>query len=196
MDTFPIWSDKFSIDEPNIDLQHQILFDLANKAAKLLNRHIYKIEIKELLTEFFDYMKIHFKDEEDYMSSINYPYLLEHKAMHKKIIKEMSVLLNECNTTNDLKERLYEIVSIWLLEHIVEHDMMINIWKKSNLKIEEKKNIVKEKIFDYVCGCENFTHKVDYGIHIKIKYLNALYKCKKCFKELVYAAQDNNEELK
>lgn len=71
------------------------------------------------------------------MHSINYRYLSEHKAMYKKIVKDMSTLLSECASTNDLKEKLYKIVSIWLLEHIVEHDMRINKFKKS-LEKEDK----------------------------------------------------------
>ncbi|CAM4125670.1 bacteriohemerythrin [Campylobacter armoricus] len=185
MEAFPVWSDKYSVKNAEIDLQHKTLFILAEKTAKLLNRHIYKAEIKELLGEFFDYMKTHFKDEEAYMHSINYPYIIEHKAMHKKIIKDMSALLGDCSSTNDLKEKLYKIVSVWLLEHIVEHDMRINKFKQSQEKqiVEEKE---KEETFEYICGCKDMIHKLDYGLHIKIKYLNIAYKCKKCFKELTF----------
>ncbi|EAJ6151108.1 TPA: hemerythrin family protein [Campylobacter lari subsp. concheus] len=192
MEAFPVWNDKYSIENVDIDLQHQTLFSLADKTAKLLNRHIYKTEVKELLSGFFDYMRIHFKDEEDYMYTINYPYLSEHKAMHKKIIKDMSALLSECTSTNDLKEKLYKIVSVWLLEHIVEHDMRINKFKKSL----EKKELIEEKEkddkFEYICGCKGMIHKLDYGLHVKIKYLNIAYKCKKCSKELSFNFMEDN----
>ncbi|AJC86313.1 bacteriohemerythrin [Campylobacter sp. RM16704] len=186
MEVFPAWDEKYSVGNTDIDSQHQTLFALAEKTAKLLNRHIYKTEVKELLSDFFNYMQTHFKDEEEYMESINYPYLVEHKAMHKKIIKDMSCLINDCSTTNDLKEKLYEIVSVWLLEHIVKHDMRINKFKENQ---EEKKiieKIEKDEQYDYVCGCKDMIHKLDYGLHIKIKYLNIAYKCKKCSKELVF----------
>ncbi|EGK7485089.1 hemerythrin family protein [Campylobacter sp. LMG 7929] len=188
MEAFPIWNEKFSIENADIDLQHQTLFALAEKTANLLNRHIYKAEVKELLGDFFDYMRTHFKDEEDYMYSINYPYLSEHKAMHKKIIKDMSVLLSECSSTNDLKEKLYKIVSVWLLEHIVEHDMRISKFKKSLDKKDLNQKQVQESSdkFEYICACKDMIHKLDYGVHIKIKYLNIAYKCKKCSKELVF----------
>ncbi|EDP5443941.1 chemotaxis protein, partial [Campylobacter jejuni] len=39
--------------------------------------------LKEILTELFNYMKEHFSNEEDYMQEIHYPYLNEHKIMHK-----------------------------------------------------------------------------------------------------------------
>ncbi|AJC86610.1 bacteriohemerythrin [Campylobacter sp. RM16704] len=187
MEVFPAWDEKFSVGNVDIDLQHQTLFALAEKSAKLLNRHIYKTEVKELLCDLFDYMQVHFKDEEEYMESINYPYLVEHKAMHKKIIKDMCCLIVDCSTTNDLKEKLYEIVSVWLLEHVLEHDMKIGIFKNS---LEQKENkeetIEKDEQYDYVCDCKDMIHKLDYGLHIKIKYLNIAYKCKKCSKELVF----------
>ncbi|EAK0822704.1 bacteriohemerythrin [Campylobacter lari] len=192
MEAFPIWHDKYSIENADIDLQHQTLFILADKTAKLLNRHIYKIEVKELLSDFFDYMRTHFKDEENYMHSINYPYLSEHKAMHKKIVKDMSALLSECASTNDLKEKLYKIVSIWLLEHIVEHDMRINKFKKSLEKEDKIQEQEKDDKFEYICGCKDMIHKLDYGLHVKIKYLNIAYKCKKCSKELIFKLQDEN----
>lgn len=194
MEALPIWNEKFSIENADIDLQHQTLFTLAEKTANLLNRHIYKTEVKELLNDFFEYMKTHFKDEEDYMYSINYPYLSEHKAMHKKIIKDMSALLSECSSTNDLKEKLYKIVSVWLLEHIVEHDMRINKFKKSleEKELEQNQEQDKDDKFEYVCGCKKMIHKLDYGLHVKIKYLNIAYKCKKCSKELTFNFMDEN----
>ncbi|TXE84502.1 hemerythrin family non-heme iron protein [Campylobacter peloridis] len=186
MEAFPTWNDKYSIKNDNIDLQHKTLFTLADKTAKLLNRHIYKTEIKELLSEFFEYMKTHFKDEEDFMCSIEYPYLLEHKSMHKKIIKDMSILINDCSSTNDLKEKLYEIVSVWLLEHIVEHDMMIYKWQQRAKKEETKEETKEEEKFLYICSCSETIHKLDYGTHVKIKYLHIAFKCKKCLKELIF----------
>ncbi len=52
-------------------------------------------------------MKEHFDNEEQYMQEIHYPYLNEHKIMHKNIIRDMSYLIQNIKTTNDLKEKLY-----------------------------------------------------------------------------------------
>ncbi|MEE6575300.1 triose-phosphate isomerase, partial [Campylobacter coli] len=38
------------------------------------------------------------------MQEISYPYLNEHKIMHKNIIHDMSHLIQNIKTTNDLKE--------------------------------------------------------------------------------------------
>lgn len=55
-------------------------------------------ELKEILTELFNYMKDHFSNEEDYMQEISYPYLNEHKIMHKNIIHDMSHLIQNIKT--------------------------------------------------------------------------------------------------
>ncbi|MBT0606323.1 hemerythrin family non-heme iron protein, partial [Campylobacter lari] len=73
-----------------------------------------------------------------------------HKLMHKQITKSMIQLIQSIKSTNDLKEKLYIVVNSWLLEHIIQHDMMIEHWKRStqeqnitNLNQEEKPKIKK-----------------------------------------------------
>ncbi|EHN6902192.1 hypothetical protein KJK83_000848 [Campylobacter jejuni] len=45
----------------------------------MLEKPIYKENLKLLLNEFFDYMKEHFYDKEKYMKLIGYPELEQHK---------------------------------------------------------------------------------------------------------------------
>ncbi|MCV3396923.1 hypothetical protein [Campylobacter sp. RKI_CA19_01116] len=59
------------------------------------------------------------------MAEINYPYLNQHKLMYKQITKSMIKLIQSIKSTNDLKEKLYIMVNSWLIEHIIQHDMMI-----------------------------------------------------------------------
>ncbi|WP_174694510.1 hemerythrin domain-containing protein, partial [Helicobacter cinaedi] len=75
----PDWSDDFSVHHEIIDQQHQMLFALAHKACRIANSPSSANEVKMILIEFFDYMKTHFKDEEQYMQAIGYPRLEEHR---------------------------------------------------------------------------------------------------------------------
>ncbi|MCW1336505.1 hemerythrin family non-heme iron protein, partial [Campylobacter jejuni] len=68
---------------------------------------------------------------------IHYPYLNEHKIMHKNIIHDMSYLTQNIKTTNDLKEKLYTIMSEWLLEHILYEDMKVEQYRRSSLASED-----------------------------------------------------------
>ncbi|MBO7028640.1 hemerythrin family protein, partial [Campylobacter jejuni] len=96
-------------------------------------------ELKEILTELFNYMKEHFDNEEQYMQEIHYPCLNEHKIMHKNIIRDMSYLIQNIKTTNDLKEKLYLAVKKWLLEHILYEDMKVEQYRRSSLASEDDK---------------------------------------------------------
>ncbi|MFY4725332.1 bacteriohemerythrin [Campylobacter jejuni] len=198
----PLWSEKYSINN-EIDIQHQKLFELGIKVENAVFKFVKREELKEILIELFYYMKEHFHDEENYMNEIKYPYLNEHKTMHKVIIRNMSHLIKNIKTTNDLKEKLYIIISEWLLEHILHHDIMIKHWKENNdnavqnlenndnavQNLENNDNAVQNlenKIeFIYSCPCKT-THILSYNEHLSILYRNKILKCKNCKKNLFY----------
>ncbi|EPE3794589.1 hypothetical protein L8V92_01530 [Campylobacter lari] len=56
------------------------------------------------------------------MAEINYPYLNQHKLMHKQITQSMVKLIQSIKSTKDLKEKLYIVVNSWLIKHIIQHD--------------------------------------------------------------------------
>lgn len=185
----PEWDQKYSVNNEILDDQHQKLFKLAAKVEEMSDRAIYQTELKKIIADFFHYIKFHFNEEENYMQQINYPYFKEHKQMHKNITNSMIKLIKEVKTTNDLKEKLYTIVSSWLIEHIIQHDIMIEQWHKSiqnsnkNSNTLEKEN--KTNFFLYHCTCEEKKHKVSYDIHLKIQYSKINFKCKECSNNLV-----------
>ncbi|EIB36956.1 hypothetical protein cje133_06265 [Campylobacter jejuni subsp. jejuni LMG 23357] len=77
------WNEKYSIHDTMIDIQHQKLFELADKVESAVYKFVKREELKEILIELFNYMKEHFNNEEQYMQEIHYPCLNEHKIMYK-----------------------------------------------------------------------------------------------------------------
>ncbi|ECL6401977.1 bacteriohemerythrin [Campylobacter jejuni] len=190
MDKLITWNEKYSIHDTMIDIQHQKLFELAGKVESAVYKFVKREELKEILTELFNYMKEHFNNEEQYMQEIHYPYLNEHKIMHKNIIRDMSYLIQNIKTTNDLKEKLYTIMSEWLLEHILYEDMKVEQYRRSSLASEDDGEVsfeeVKEEkddenaVYLYTCECVGQMHNVPFGIHQKIQLKGVKFKCKKC----------------
>jgi len=133
----PKWCDEYSINNPMIDEQHKKLFELAGAVEDIAEHAVSKRKVKELLSDFFHYMRDHFSDEEKYMESINYPELEPHRKIHKEIIKSMVHLIGSIKTTNDLKERLYLISKQWLLEHILFEDMKISEFVRMQTLMEK-----------------------------------------------------------
>ncbi|HEG8363655.1 TPA: bacteriohemerythrin [Campylobacter jejuni] len=174
----PKWDKTFSVHNAKIDEQHKKLFELAGKVEYLIDKPVYKDEIKNLLAEFFNYMKDHFYEEERYMELIKYPDIETHKKIHKHIIQSMIELIKNIKSTNDLKEKLYLAVKKWLLEHILYEDMKVEQYRRSSLASEDDKEVSFEEegdeelenaVYLYICKCSGAIHDVPFGIHEKIK---------------------------
>ncbi|HEF1558835.1 TPA: bacteriohemerythrin, partial [Campylobacter jejuni] len=185
----PKWDKTFSVHNAKIDEQHKKLFELAGKVEYLIDKPVYKDEIKNLLAEFFNYMKDHFYEEERYMELIKYPDIETHKKIHKHIIQSMIELIKNIKSTNDLKEKLYLAVKKWLLEHILYEDMKVEQYRRSSLASEDDKEVSFEEegdeelenaVYLYICKCSGAIHDVPFGIHEKIKLQGKKFKCKKC----------------
>ncbi|MCW1320021.1 bacteriohemerythrin [Campylobacter jejuni] len=201
----PKWNKSFSVHNAKIDAQHKKLFDLAGKVEFMLEKPIYKENLKLLLNEFFDYMKEHFYDEEKYMELIGYPELEQHKKIHKEIIKAMIKIIKNAKTTNDLKEKLYIVSRKWLLEHILYEDMKVERYRMTSLITEDNKEVsfktieeeeikeIKKEIKEekkemhlYSCECIGQIHDVPFNIHTKIQLKGVNFKCRKCKKNLKF----------
>ena len=97
------WSERFSLNHELLDAQHQELFELANAAQRLDPNNANKAELGRLFKEFYDYMGKHFKEEEAYMQSIDYPLYEKHKKFHESIIEGMTKILKEKKAKLDTK---------------------------------------------------------------------------------------------
>ncbi|EOI8374569.1 bacteriohemerythrin [Campylobacter jejuni] len=191
----PKWDKTFSVHNAKIDEQHKKLFELAGKVEYLIDKPVYKDDVKALLAEFFNYMKDHFNDEEKYMKLIGYPDLEEHKRIHKEIIQSMIDLIKNIKSTNDLKEKLYTVSKKWLLEHILYEDMKVEQYRRSSLASEDDGEVSFEEegdeelenaVYLYICKCSGAIHDVPFGIHEKIKLQGKKFKCKKCREALEF----------
>ena len=122
--------EKYKIGVPHIDAEHEKLFEIGEKAYQLLI-NVYSMDkydkIVEVLEELKEYTIYHFKDEEDYMESINYKRLFTQKIDHADFIKTISeVNLSKIDENQD--EAIMTILTFlnnWLTSHILEKDHLI-----------------------------------------------------------------------
>ena len=137
------WNDKYSVHNEALDNDHKKLFFLAEKVYYLDPHQATKANIRELLMEFFTYMKKHFKDEEKYMQDIGYPRLDEHKIQHQEIIDDMTNILKESFSFLDIRTMIKTVVKRWLIEHIIKDDKDYEIWHDDTLDVSKKKEYKK-----------------------------------------------------
>lgn len=113
-----------------IDDEHTKLFEIGERAYQLLiNQYATDKydKIVEIIEELRGYTETHFRDEEEYMKSINYKGLFTQKIEHDAFIKRINeVEFNKIDENQD--EYIMDILNFvakWLTEHILQKDLLI-----------------------------------------------------------------------
>lgn len=122
------WKERYQIEDFTIDSEHKKLFDIAAKAINYeFAEGSIKLHIKNTIVELYEYMKVHFAHEEEYMELINYSGYLEHKLIHENIINQLNDFIKQIPTLSIEKfERLLiEYMDVWLIQHIIIEDTKI-----------------------------------------------------------------------
>ncbi|MDF2655537.1 MAG: hemerythrin-like protein [Bacillota bacterium] len=128
------WTSNLSVGVGSIDQQHQKLFDMANQLFEAGKNNKTKEFISQMLGFLDDYTKKHFKDEEAYMLSINYPDYEGQKKMHTDFIAALAKLKKEYDESGGniiVILNANQMVVDWLLKHISVEDKKIGVFANS-----------------------------------------------------------------
>ena len=112
---------------PEIDKEHEYLFQLLNNAIRSLNKEQAAIQdlAADLIGDLKNYALNHFAHEEAYMKKINDPELPRQKREHAAFTQKMNdFTIDDSLKVRDVEELLQYIVR-WLFSHILASDMMI-----------------------------------------------------------------------
>ena len=122
------WTNDLSVGVSSIDAQHQQLFKMADELFEAGKNGKSKEKIGDLLGFLDRYTKQHFKDEEAYMKSINYPGLAEQEKAHQAFVNELTKLKGEFDKSGGNIAVIIganQIVVEWLTKHISGMDKKI-----------------------------------------------------------------------
>jgi hemerythrin len=124
------FKEEYKIGVHNIDIQHEKLFEIGERAYKLLT-DTYSVDkydrIVAIIQELKEYTIIHFQTEEAYMESIGYKRLFSQKMDHADFMKKVNeVDLSKIDHNQDgYIMGILDFVAKWLTEHIIEKDLLI-----------------------------------------------------------------------
>ncbi len=115
---------------PDIDEEHQVLFDIIAQTYRLMDRrYMHEIfdEIMGLLDQLNDYTTIHFAHEEAYMEKVGYPHLEEQKAAHNSFRERIGMRAPGEDAVGQWAylEELLDYLFAWLGNHILLMDKKI-----------------------------------------------------------------------
>jgi hemerythrin len=121
------WKDDYKLLQEDIDTEHKKLFQIAIRALQYRDDSDLKSHIKKIIIELNEYMKFHFEHEEEFMESIGYPQIQEHKLLHENIITQINDLIRNIASYSlvEFEKKLMTYIDIWLVNHIVFEDKKV-----------------------------------------------------------------------
>lgn len=128
------WKEIYKVEHITIDNEHQQLFEIASKAFESVGSENINEKIRSILSDLYDFMKKHFAHEEAYMLEIGYPRLNEHKEIHQKIIHNLNAYVKKLPSMDvgSFEKELAKLIDITLVQHIIQEDRKITLWKRQN----------------------------------------------------------------
>ncbi|NLZ39612.1 MAG: hemerythrin family protein [Firmicutes bacterium] len=132
-----LWKDEYELGVPVIDAQHKELFRRVESFLQVLrskDRWEDKIpQINETLEFMKRYVVEHFRDEEEYQKSINYPGYKYHKQIHDDMVQyvqEVSKQYEQSSDNEDLMQQFGGRLLAWLINHVAAEDQLIADYAK------------------------------------------------------------------
>lgn len=113
------WDSSFTVGVEKYDNAHKVLFNMVNDLADAMQQKKSKDAIGRVLNGLADYTISHFADEERSFSQSHYPEETQHKALHKKLLDQVTELIGKFNAGEPLiAQDVINFLQDWLINHI------------------------------------------------------------------------------
>lgn len=118
------------------DRQH---WELLKQMDALIDAIQHRKPCGDLMGVILCMLDTHFQDENEFMSSIEYPYMAAHTADHNRMVQRLSSLVEESSRSTFGSVVSIQKLEDMFLDHITYHDMQYVEWykkKASSLSVE------------------------------------------------------------
>lgn len=121
---FFIWSkSELGLDIEHMDNEHQILIESMNRLYDLNEAGAAKSSLDSALKQLLNLTIKHFKNEEFYMRSIEYPGYENHKVIHQKLLSRFQEHIDQFRLSFDkIDDDFFRFLQVWLTAHIMGID--------------------------------------------------------------------------
>lgn len=138
------WNDHFSVDDEEIDDQHRNLVRCLNDLHALRLEGTDPDDVKAAIREVELLLMRHFSHEEDHMVRCGYPYVLQHAAEHRTLMREFeTVRENVFNLAGwgckpDVAWPVLEFMVRLTVGHMLKSDMEYRDHVRAHGRLREK----------------------------------------------------------
>lgn len=116
------WSDEYSLGIQSIDSDHKSLFKIINELYDAMRQGKAAGMINEVVMRLHDYTKNHFRREEFYFKTTDYPDQAKHKKEHDTFIERVNFYQNELERGGSVTLDVVGFLREWLVKHIKGSD--------------------------------------------------------------------------
>lgn len=114
------WSDEYDVGKKGLNDEHKQIIDLMNKLHTLNESAAAKEEISANIANLIKIAAQHFRDEEEYMRSIQYPDYDRHKQVHEELMLQLTEQKKafESWDSGELTDAFFSFLRFWFFSHI------------------------------------------------------------------------------
>ena len=113
------WDTSYTVGVEKYDNAHKVLFSMINDLADAMQQKKSKEAVGRVLNGLAEYTINHFADEERNFAQTRYPEEAQHKALHKKLLDQVTELITKFNAGEPLIAKdVINFLQDWLINHI------------------------------------------------------------------------------
>ncbi|MFA7331872.1 MAG: bacteriohemerythrin [Candidatus Delongbacteria bacterium] len=118
------WLPAYDTGVEAMDKQHHRLLEMLNELSAAIHSGKGNAEgaVWTTINQLFDYAKVHFHDEEEFMRRYFYPGLQEHIVQHGILVEKLVEQLEQFKHGKLPPVKLGMFLRDWIVKHMVEED--------------------------------------------------------------------------
>lgn len=117
------WNKNYSVGVKQFDNEHKRLISIINNLNQAMMEGKAKNILEDIVEELIEYTATHFKNEEGFLKSHNYPDFDNHKLVHDKFVEKVLDIQEKIEEgTQNISIEIIDFLKDWLIKHIMGTD--------------------------------------------------------------------------
>ena len=117
------WKPEYNLGIPIIDEQHRGIVTIINSLHYGIQNNYIDEMFNAIIDTIYDYTKIHFQLEEDFLRKSNYPNIEYHHSLHDELYGKLKILGKKNVFAKD-SHQFMGFLKKWWIDHICHEDQL------------------------------------------------------------------------
>ncbi len=133
------WDPSIEVGVARLDEDHRRLVSLLNYLENYHEMDVRSEAVALAIEHIREYASLHFRHEEAYMQSIDYPDMESHKQAHKQFKERTGALcIDVMNKKEGTPKAIYDFLFDWISRHILREDKKVRTFNEAKSACEHK----------------------------------------------------------